>query len=108
MVSFNRPLSALALTLAGIVAANTVHADAALAASRNCFACHTVDRKVVGPPYRDVARKYAGQPAAVEKLAAKIRQGGAGVWGVVPMPANPQVSEAESRKLAAWVLSLGG
>ena len=64
-----------------------------------------MDRKVVGPAYKDVAKKYAGQKDAADKLAAKIMKGGSGVWGAIPMPANPQVNEAEAKKLAAWVLS---
>ena len=76
-----------------------------LAQQKNCMACHAVDKKVVGPAYKDVAAKYAGQKDAVDKLAAKIMKGGSGVWGPVPMPANAQVNEAEAKKLAAWVLS---
>ena len=70
-----------------------------------CTACHSVDKKVVGPAYKDVAAKYAGQKDAVDKLATKIMKGGSGVWGPVPMPANTQVNEAEAKKLAAWILS---
>ena len=81
-------------------------ADQALAAAKNCMACHAVDKKLVGPSYKEVATKYGGQPGAVDKMAAKIQKGGSGVWGPVPMPANAQVSEAEAKKLAAWVLSL--
>lgn len=81
-------------------------ADQALAQAKNCMACHAVDRKLVGPGYKEVALKYGGQKDAVSKLATKIIKGGAGVWGPVPMPANPQVSEAEATKLAAWVMSL--
>lgn len=81
-------------------------ADLALATSKNCMACHAIDKKVVGPAYKEVAAKYAGQKDAVDKLAAKIMKGGSGVWGPVPMPANPQVKDAEAKKLAAWVLSL--
>ena len=80
-------------------------ADQALATAKNCMACHAVDKKLVGPSYKDVAAKYAGQKDAVDKLAAKIQKGGSGVWGPVPMPANTQVNEAEAKKLAAWVLS---
>jgi cytochrome c len=83
-----------------------VLADQALATAKNCMACHAVDKKLVGPAYKDVAKKYAGQKDAVDKLAVKIMKGGSGVWGPVPMPANPQVSEAEAKKLATWVLSL--
>jgi len=79
-------------------------ADMALAKSKNCMACHAVDRKLVGPSYKDVAAKYAGDAAAADKLAAKIMKGGSGVWGAIPMPANPQVSAAEANILAAWVL----
>jgi cytochrome c len=81
-------------------------ADQALATAKNCMACHAVDKKLVGPSYKDVANKYAGQKDAVDRLAVKIMKGGSGVWGPVPMPANVQVSEAEAKKLAAWVLTL--
>ena len=81
-------------------------ADLALATSKNCMACHAVDKKLVGPAYKDVAAKYAGQKDAVDKLSAKIMKGGSGVWGPVPMPANTQVNDAEAKKLAAWVLTL--
>lgn len=81
-------------------------ADQALATAKNCMACHAIDKKLVGPAYKDVAAKYAGQKDAVDKLAQKIMKGGSGVWGPVPMPANAQVNEAEAKKLAAWVLSL--
>jgi cytochrome c len=83
-----------------------VLADLALATSKNCMACHAMDKKLVGPAYKDVAAKYAGQKDAVDKLAVKIMKGGSGVWGPVPMPANTQVNEADAKKLAAWVLSL--
>ncbi|MEZ5702084.1 MAG: c-type cytochrome [Burkholderiaceae bacterium] len=81
-------------------------ADEALAKSKNCMACHAVDKKQVGPSYKDVAAKYAGNAKAVDMLANKIMKGGSGVWGAIPMPANTQVNEAEAKKLAAWVLSL--
>ncbi len=81
-------------------------ADQALATAKNCMACHAVDKKLVGPAYKEVAAKYAGQKDAADKLALKIQKGGSGVWGPVPMPANPQVTEAEAKKLAAWVLTL--
>ncbi len=80
-------------------------ADQALATSKNCMACHAMDKKLVGPSYKDVAKKYAGQKDAADKLAAKIIKGGSGVWGAIPMPANPQVNEADAKKLAAWVLA---
>ena len=80
--------------------------EMALAQSKNCLSCHAVDKKLVGPSYKDVAAKYAGDKTAVDKLATKIIKGGAGVWGPVPMPANTQVNDAEAKRLAAWVLTL--
>ena len=81
-------------------------ADMALANSKNCMSCHHSDRKVVGPALKEIAKRYANEPLALATITTKSQKGGAGVWGVVPMPANPQVSEAEAQKLAAWVLSL--
>ena len=94
----------LAVTLA-ITAATPALADQALATSKNCMACHALDKKLVGPSYKDVAAKYAKDKGAVDMLAAKIIKGGSGVWGPVPMPANPQVNDADAKKLVAWVLS---
>ena len=81
-------------------------AGMALASQKNCLSCHQVDSKIIGPSYRNVAAKYAGQPDAAAKLATKVMKGGAGVWGAVPMPANPQVNEAEAKQLVQWILSL--
>lgn len=81
-------------------------ASADLAQKKNCMACHAVDKKVIGPGFKEVAAKYAGQKDAADKLAQKIVKGGSGAWGSVPMPANPQVSEAEAKQLAGWVLSV--
>ncbi|MFM2274173.1 MAG: hypothetical protein RL211_45 [Pseudomonadota bacterium] len=91
---------------AAATAAAPVFADQALATAKNCMACHAVDKKLVGPSYKEVAAKYAADKSASDKLAVKILKGGSGVWGAVPMPANAQVNEAEAKKLAAWVLSL--
>ena len=77
-----------------------------LAQKKNCMACHAVDKKLVGPAYKDVAAKYAGQKDAVDKLAVKVVKGGAGVWGAVPMPANPQVTEAEAKQLVQWIMTI--
>jgi cytochrome c len=94
------------LILATLTAVSApVLADEALAKGKNCMACHAVDKKLVGPSYKDIAKKYAGDAKAVDALAAKIIKGGSGVWGAIPMPANPQVSEADAKKLAAWVLA---
>jgi cytochrome c len=92
--------------IVGAVAASPAFASADLAQKKNCMACHATDKKLVGPSYKDVAAKYAGQKDAADKLAQKIIKGGSGVWGPVPMPANPQVSEAEAKQLAAWVLTV--
>ena len=78
----------VAMLAAGVVMAGQVQADEALAKAKNCMACHAVDKKVVGPAYKDVAAKYKGDKAAVATLAAKIKAGGKGVWGEVPMPPN--------------------
>lgn len=96
------------LTFAMVVATSSapVLASPDLAQKKNCMACHAVDKKLVGPSYKDVAAKYGGQKDAADKLAQKIMKGGSGVWGAIPMPANPQVSEAEAKQLAQWVLSL--
>ena len=80
-------------------------ADLALATSKNCMSCHAVERKVLGPSFKDIAAKYRDDKAATDRLATKIIKGGSGVWGPLSMPANPQVSEADAKKLAAWVLS---
>lgn len=80
-------------------------ADLALATAKNCMACHNIDKKVVGPAYKEVAAKYRGDKTAPARLAAKVMEGGGGVWGVVKMPSNPQVNETEAKKLVAWVLS---
>ncbi len=80
-------------------------ADLALATTKNCMSCHAVERKVLGPSFKDVAAKYRDDKSAADRLAQKIVKGGSGVWGPLSMPANPQVSEADAKKLAAWVLS---
>lgn len=78
----------------------------ALAKKSNCLTCHAIDRKVVGPAWKDVAAKYRGDAGAEERLANVIAKGGRGNWGGMAMPANPQVSEADRRSLARFVLSL--
>ena len=96
---------ALFILLAATAISLPALADQALATSKNCMSCHAVDKKLVGPSYKDVAAKYAGQKDATDKLAVKVMKGSTGAWGPVPMPANPQVNEAEAKKLVAWVLS---
>jgi cytochrome c len=95
----------LAATLSLVCAAPAL-ADLALATAKNCMSCHTVNRKVLGPSFKDVAARYRDDKGAVDRLADKIRKGGAGVWGPIPMPANNQIREADARKLAAWVLTI--
>lgn len=77
-----------------------------LARAKNCMSCHTVNRKLIGPAYKDVAIKYESQKDIEEQLVQKVRKGGSGAWGVVPMPANTQVNEKEARLLVKWILSL--
>ncbi|MBU1361126.1 MAG: c-type cytochrome [Gammaproteobacteria bacterium] len=95
----------LLLVVLGIAAPLPALADLALASSKNCMSCHAVERKILGPSFKDVAAKYKDDKGAIDHLATKIMRGGSGVWGAVPMPANNQVSEADAKKLAAWVLS---
>ena len=101
-----KPTPALIAAALIAMAAVPAFANADLAQKKNCMACHAVDKKLVGPAYKDVAAKYAGQKDAVEILSAKVIKGGSGVWGPIPMPANPQVSEAEAKQLVQWILSL--
>ena len=94
------------IVAAAAVVSTPAFANLELAQKKNCLACHAVNKKLVGPAYQEVAGKYAGDKDAAYKLAKKIKEGGAGVWGPVPMRANPQVNDAEARQLATWVLSL--
>lgn len=96
---------ALFAVVATVALTAPAFADQALATSKNCMACHAVDKKLVGPAFKDVAKKYTGDKTAADKLAAKVIKGGSGAWGPVPMPANPQVSEADAKKLVAWILA---
>lgn len=94
---------AIGLALPGAI--GSVHADEDLYRAKNCMACHRVDRNALGPSFRAVAAKYAETAGVEQALALKIREGGAGVWGATPMPAQPQVSEAEALTLARWILA---
>ena len=98
----------LAVVVAGLLAAGTVQAqDAkALLQKHGCLACHAVDKKVVGPAYMEVAAKYKGDAGAAAKLEAKVKAGGSGVWGPVPMPPNPGVSDADLKTMITYILSL--
>jgi cytochrome c len=95
-------------TAAVLLAGNAYAADAtALAQKSGCLACHNVDKKVLGPAYKDVAAKYKGDKGAEARLVAKVKAGGSGVWGPMPMPANsPQVKDEDIKTIVQWVLSL--
>ena len=97
-------MKAIIISLALI--ATPAVADQALLKKNNCMACHAVDKKLVGPSYKDVANKYRGQSDAADKLAKKIRAGGSGVWGPIPMPSHPQVSEADAKIMANFILNI--
>lgn len=103
-------MKSLTVLLAGAAASMTIaspaFANADLAQKKNCMACHSVDKKVVGPAFKEIAAKYAGKADAPATLAQKVVKGGQGSWGAIPMPANPQVSEAEAKQLVQWVLGL--
>lgn len=93
------------LVFASAFASQAAMANADLAKAKNCMACHAVANKLVGPAFKDVAAKYAGQKDAESKLVQKVIKGGSGAWGAIPMPANPQVSEADAKTLVKWVLA---
>jgi cytochrome c len=90
---------------AALLAMAPAHASLDLAKAKNCTACHAVDKKLIGPAYRDVAAKYATDKDASAKLAKKVREGGVGVWGQIPMPANPQINADEAAALVKWILA---
>ena len=94
------------VVLAVVIAmAGPVWANKDLAQKSACLACHTVDKKLVGPAYQDVMKKYAGQKDAAQALAKSIKSGGSGKWGPVPMPAQAALSDADASTLAAWILA---
>jgi cytochrome c len=106
-------MKALILTIAAagslMVAAQVSAADAAeaLAQKSGCLACHSIDKKVLGPSYKDVAAKYKGDKTAEAKLIAKVKAGGSGVWGPIPMPANsPQVKDNDIKTIVQWILKM--
>jgi cytochrome c len=93
-----------AAVAAALLSAAPAFASEDLIKAKGCVACHAVDKKLVGPAYKDVAAKYAGQNDAVATLAAKVIKGGSGVWGPVPMPPN-KVTEAEAKQMVEWILA---
>ena len=97
-------IAAVGLMVAGSASAAEMNP---LAKKHNCTSCHTMDKKLVGPSYADVAKKYKGDAGAAARLEAKVAKGGSGVWGAMPMPPNaPKVPEADIKELVKWVLSL--
>ncbi len=98
-------LIATALIAAGVMVSAPAMANMDLAKKSNCMSCHTVDKKLVGPSYQEVAKKYAGQKDAVKNLSGKVKVGGKGVWGEIPMPPNPAVKDADIEILVKWILA---
>ncbi len=99
-------LAAIGIT-AGLLFGTHAMADGLALAQKNaCMACHQVDKKLVGPAYKDVAAKYRGDKTAEAKLVKKVKDGGSGVWGTIPMPPHPQMSDADIKTIVHWILSL--
>jgi len=98
--------SAALLLLSGAASANDSAQSMALAQKNACLSCHGVDKKIVGPAFKEVAKKYAGDKTAKDRLVAKVKTGGKGVWGQIPMPPNPGVKPEDAEKIVEWVLSL--
>jgi len=96
---------ALIFGVAGALAAAPALASEELAKKDGCFACHAVDKKLVGPSYKEVAAKYRADKGAEAKLFDKVKKGGTGAWGTVPMPPNGHVPDADIKTLVKWILS---
>jgi len=110
-ISGKRKYALTCLAIAGSMTFGTAFAQnnalgEAVAKKNDCFGCHAVGVKLVGPAYKDVAAKYAGNPEAATLLTASIRNGGSGKWGDLPMPAQTKLSDADIKKLTDWILSL--
>lgn len=107
MMKLMMTAASAALLLSGVASADDDKDDAQALAQKNaCMACHGVDKKIVGPAFKEVAKKYAGDKTAKDRLAAKVKTGGKDVWGPIPMPPNPAVKEKDVSKIIDWVLSL--
>ena len=110
----NKPAITIAIASASMLALATAPAWAvldnasaeALMKKDNCASCHTIDKKLIGPAYQDVAAKYAGDKTAAAKLSKKVKEGGSGVWGAIPMPPNSTTSDADIKDLVTWILTL--
>ena len=103
---FNTKINILFASALMLFATQNVIVDEALAKNKNCHACHSIDNKIIGPAFKDIAAKYKGVDGAVAALTSKVKNGGAGVWGDMPMPPNAAVSDAEIETLVKWILSL--
>jgi cytochrome c len=105
MFNLNNSIAGIGL-IASVLFTAGANASPELAKQNTCMGCHAMDRKVVGPSYKAIAARYQSQPRTqmVDTLATKIRLGGGGAWGVVVMPANTRISEADAKKLAEWIL----
>jgi cytochrome c len=104
--SFNHLLASTSLVVLGLFGSSVASANPDLAKTKNCASCHSIDKGILGPSYQAVAQKYVNDKNAVSKLTEKVMAGGTGVWGKIPMPANPQVSKDEAEVLVKWILSL--
>lgn len=105
MTLLKRLALSLPLAAALVAPAQSATPDATLAGDKGCLGCHAIDRKLLGPAYKDVAARYRNDAGAPQRLTQKVLKGGGGVWGTAKMPSNPQLSEAEARQLVAWILS---
>lgn len=94
------------LVVVGALVSTSALASEELAKNKGCLTCHAVDAKLLGPSYKEVAKKYAGQADAESKLADKVIKGGSGVWGAIPMPPNSRVTPDEAKQLVRWILNL--
>ena len=94
------------LLVASFLCVNAASANLNLAQKNNCLACHSVDAKVLGPAFKEIAKAYQGKAGAEKMLIAKVKAGGVGRWGNVPMPPNSQISPADAEALVQWILTL--
>ena len=102
-----KKLLVMVLATGSLMLAGQASANQALAQKNGCLACHAIDKKVLGPSYKDIAAKYKGDKGAEAKLVAKVKAGGSGVWGPMPMPANsPQVKDEDIKSIVQWILAM--
>lgn len=99
-------LRCLIVVSAVLIAPWNALASPELARSKNCVACHSVERRMIGPPFKDIAGRYANDGSAIETLSKRIREGTVGNWGQMPMPEQPQVSQEDAEALSRWILTL--